>query len=512
MWLLILGCEGPDAGPPIPTEPVESAPPEEPLNVLLDDVGVDKVSSYAGDLEGYEPRNLPNTWTMDTVGAAGVRFTEAWSNPLCSPTRAGIYTGQHAYRHGVGTVVPQGPELQPDAVTFAEAIAHDYTVGLFGKWHVGVAGLETDEVPDPEWGAEAEGATREAPASIQHSLNPIQQGFAVFVGGITGTLCTAQVEGPCEGDYDHWLLHHATSEEPHTTRIWWEEGYATEVQVDETLRWIAEQPGPWAAMLALHAPHTPMHDTAGRGCARSPLFGPQPADIARYMGVLECADSHVERLLWELEALGELEHTMVVMAGDNGTEVFFRESVMAEDTTIKGTAYDSSVHVPLVIAHGASWASVARGGEPVETPQVALPGRTVDQMVHTTDLFATLLQWTGGDRSTGTDSLSLAPVLEGPSVEMPRELLYTERIIPSEEFGLVGMAAIRDTEGHKLVADVHPTQGALCLELQLFEPGPVDLVDRYGDEELAEAQATLEAELAARIEDGAAWLAAPRCP
>ncbi len=42
--------------------------------------------------------------------------------------------------------------------------------------------------------------------------------------------------------------------------------------------------------------------------------------------------------------------------------------------------------------------------------------------------------------------------------------------------------------------------------------GGADLLDRYGDAELAEVQETLEGELAARIEDGAAWLDHPPCP
>ncbi|HJN75978.1 MAG TPA: sulfatase-like hydrolase/transferase [Myxococcota bacterium] len=511
MWLLILGCGGSPVGPEVDSQEPERA--QNVLVVVFDDVGVDKVSSYADDFPEYEPEYLPNTQTFDQVGAAGVRFTEVWSAPLCSPTRASILTGVHPYRHGVGTVVPQGPPLSTDAVTLPELVPETHTTGLFGKWHLGISGLDTDAVPHPEWDAEADGHTREDPGSIKHTLNPIQQGWDHYAGGLSGTVCTMVLDGDCVGGYDHWILTRGSAETPGVTKLWWEDGYATEVEVDDALAWIREQEGPWVTMLAFHAPHQPSHGTARFGCQRTTVLpSPRPNRVALYVGMLECADTHLERMLWELDAMGELDDTLLVVAGDNGVETFLRESIMGADRTIKGTAYESSVHVPLAISTGASWASVASGGEPLESDHVALPGRTVDQMVHTTDLFATVLEWVGGDRSGGVDSLSLAPLLRGPSVEMPRDFLYTERFIPSDDFGLLGLAAIRDPEGNKLVADVHPEEEALCRELQLFEDGPVDLLDRYGDAELAEVQETLEGELAARIEDGAAWLDHPPCP
>lgn len=511
MWLLILGCDGP---PELVTtdEVLESEPIPGPPNlllVLLDDVGIDKVSSYVGDLPGYEPVTLPNTQTFDQIGAAGVRFTEAWSNPLCSPTRAGILTGQHAFRHGVGSVVPQGDELSPDAVVLPE-VMDGYATGLFGKWHVGVEGVEGDEEPRPEWDVVAEGHTRENPGEIGHSLNPIQQGWDVYIGGLTGTLCTTRLEGGCEGDYDHWLVTEGSQEAPGVTRLWWEERYATQVEVDDALAWIQEQDGPWFAMVALHAPPTPLHKTGLRGCQRTRHTTPFPGRMRMYQGMLECADSHVERLLWTLEEQGRLDNTLLVIAGDNGTEDFLRESIMAADHTEKGNTHDSSIHVPMAISTGESWASVARGGEPVDSALVALPGRTSEQMVHTIDLFATLLDWAGGDFSTGTDALSLAPILAGPSVQLPREFLFTERFWDGD-LGVVGFAGIRDVEGNKLSIEVVPREGAMCRHVLLFEDGPVDTLNRYGIEEVADVQAALEQALQVRIDAGADWLDVEDC-
>src|SRR5262245_11840687 len=72
------------------------------IGFMGDDLGVDKVSSYAGDYAGYAAAQdyLPQTDTIDSLAGAGLRFTRAWSNPLCSPTRASLYTGLYPFRHG----------------------------------------------------------------------------------------------------------------------------------------------------------------------------------------------------------------------------------------------------------------------------------------------------------------------------------------------------------------------------------------------------------------------------
>src|SRR5262249_29154201 len=78
------------------------------LVIVLDDVGVDKVSSYAADYPSYAPAFLPNTQAIDSLTAAGLRFTRAWATPLCSPTRASFQTGRYPFQHGVGTALGEG--------------------------------------------------------------------------------------------------------------------------------------------------------------------------------------------------------------------------------------------------------------------------------------------------------------------------------------------------------------------------------------------------------------------
>jgi hypothetical protein len=76
--------------------------PAQPPNLLLvivDDFGVDLVGAYG---EAADP---PCTPTIDGLVAEGVLFRNAWTNPVCSPTRAALFTGRYGFRTGIGGVI-----------------------------------------------------------------------------------------------------------------------------------------------------------------------------------------------------------------------------------------------------------------------------------------------------------------------------------------------------------------------------------------------------------------------
>jgi arylsulfatase A-like enzyme len=79
-----------------------------------------------------------------------MRFTNAYAQPLCSPTRACLLTGQSAARHGIasatGHLPPQAERpaapasqnfLDPRQYTLAECLRDaGYRTRHFGKWHL----------------------------------------------------------------------------------------------------------------------------------------------------------------------------------------------------------------------------------------------------------------------------------------------------------------------------------------------------------------------------------------
>ena len=110
---------------------------------LVDDMGWMDCGVYGSQY--YETPHI------DHFAKQSMRFTQAYAQPLCSPTRACILSGQSAARHGITAPAchtpprphPANPPISrnyfdPEQFTLAEALREaGYRTGHFGKWHLG---------------------------------------------------------------------------------------------------------------------------------------------------------------------------------------------------------------------------------------------------------------------------------------------------------------------------------------------------------------------------------------
>ena len=136
--------------------------PQKP-NILLimnDDMGYSDIGCYGGEID------TPN---LNRLAQNGLRFSQFYNSPRCSPSRASLLTGLHPHQTGIGILTyPIGPEgyagnLNKQCVTIAEVLKNcDYKTYMSGKWHV--AGNLTE--PTDAW--------------------PLQRGFDHFFGTIIG--------------------------------------------------------------------------------------------------------------------------------------------------------------------------------------------------------------------------------------------------------------------------------------------------------------------------------------
>ena len=101
--------------------------------ILADDLGY-------GDL-GCDGGKIIKTPNLDRMAAEGVRLTDFYASAnICTPSRAGLLTGQYAIRHGLAHEVIQPADtkgLPPEALTIPRALKPDYATALIGKWHLG---------------------------------------------------------------------------------------------------------------------------------------------------------------------------------------------------------------------------------------------------------------------------------------------------------------------------------------------------------------------------------------
>ena len=118
-------------------KPSEPRRPQNVVLVLTDDQGPHTLGVY-GNHEIRTPH-------CDRLAREGMLFTRAFcTTPVCSPSRATLFTGQIPSQHGIHDWVRNENEGEgayaflADEATFSEVLAaHGYRVGLSGKWHMG---------------------------------------------------------------------------------------------------------------------------------------------------------------------------------------------------------------------------------------------------------------------------------------------------------------------------------------------------------------------------------------
>ncbi len=266
------------------------------LLLIIDDWGVDW--SPVDSPGNVRVPDMPN---LESLAANGVRFTNAYALPTCSPTRATLLTGRYPFRHGVGT--PAGANLPESEFTLPDAFAaagSDYSLLSIGKWHIG-GGMD---------GARTRG------------------GWPSF-SGTAGNL----------GDYWDW---NKTVDGVVTAVT---ETYATTDQVNDALSFIRSRPAdtPWFCWIGFHAPHQPVHQPP------SELLPPNTPGAAnnrdRFEQMLEALDSEIGRLMEDIE----LDETNVILVGDNGTPGNLLQAPFTNGHG-KGSLYEGGNRVTLVAA------------------------------------------------------------------------------------------------------------------------------------------------------------------
>jgi arylsulfatase A-like enzyme len=107
------------------------------LFVILDDVGIDQLGTF-----GYGGLLPPRTPNLDTIADAGVRFSNAWAMPECSPSRSAFFTGRYPIRTGVISAIVSNHIPQSYLSSFETTLPRvletaGYKSALIGKYHLG---------------------------------------------------------------------------------------------------------------------------------------------------------------------------------------------------------------------------------------------------------------------------------------------------------------------------------------------------------------------------------------
>lgn len=356
------------------------------LLIIADDYGVDAQSLYN---PGGTTAPTPN---INSLAASGVRFTQAYACPVCSPTRATILTGRLGFRTGVGDVASAASSLTSAELTLPEVITQNDNLSIaaasFGKWHL----------------------SNGTPAAIRTFPNTIG-GWPHYAGVTSGALT----------DYSNWTK---TTNGVNTTST----AYATTDVVNDAVTWINARNTAgqkWLAWVAFNAPHSPFHVPP----VNLHSYGANPAtNSLKYRAAIEAMDTEIGRLLLSINPAT----TDIIFIGDNGTPGQVIQAPY-DSTHAKDTLYEGGTRVPFII----------------KGPSVNSGGRTDSSLIHVVDLFITMLELAGVPRpaTVTLDSKSLLPILANQG-DTSRTRLYVEQF--DQAAPTTGGRAIRD-DRYKLI-------------------------------------------------------------
>jgi arylsulfatase/arylsulfatase A len=282
------------------------------LIVLTDDQGY-------GDL-GYHKNPILKTPNIDAFAKAGLRMTQFYVSPVCSPTRSSLMTGRYNYRTGVVDTFLGRAMMHTDEVTMAEVLRDNgYRTGLFGKWHLGDC----------------------------YPMRPQDQGFEEVLmhrgGGI------AQPSDPPGGSSytDPILFQNGEAKKF--------KGYVTDVLTDVAMEFVsAKSDKPFFAYVAYNCPHAPYQVTDEdwkpyRGIDLGPDAFPKigspwagkkliQEEIGKAYGMIANIDNNFGRLLAKVP-----DNTLVIFFSDNGPGGVRWNAGLRNR---KGTVYEGGIRVP----------------------------------------------------------------------------------------------------------------------------------------------------------------------
>lgn len=337
------------------------------LLILADDLGYEGLSCY-GSTSYKTPR-------LDRLAAEGVRFTHAYAQPLCTPTRVQLMTGLSNHRNWRAFGV-----MDPKEKTFGHYM-HDagYKTVIAGKWQ-----LYSYNPPDfePEWRGKGK--------------RPEDAGFDDYCLWHFGH---TEEKGSRYGDPTYLVngkLHKVEKDR-----------YGDDIFSDHIVNFVSRHKSePWFAyypMALTHAPYNPTPKSKTWTQARL------KNDPANFKDMVEYMDDVIGRLLDRLDQMGQLENTLVLYYSDNGTgqEISSR---MADGRVIrggKGLTIDTGIHVPMI----AYWKGKTKAG------------LVTDTLVDSTDFLPTIFEAIGARLPVKVDGRSFLPQMLGQKGH-PREWVY----------------------------------------------------------------------------------------
>lgn len=334
--------------------------------IMADDLGFETMGSYGG--ESYKTPNL------DRLAANGARFEHCYAQPICTPSRVQIMTGQYNVRN-----YQKFGLLPRSETTFAHLLKEQgYATAIAGKWQLG--------------------SQKDAPQHFGFDEALLWQHTDGGRVKIDGKRIDKRYENP--------IL------QKNGENLEFKNGeFAPDLMVEFINDFIERNKDEpflvYYPMILTHCPFvpTPHSDDWDPTSVGSPTY----KGDKRYFGdMVEYVDHLVGKIEAELDKHGLLENTYLIFTGDNGTDPPVVSMLNGEPFRgRKGSMTDGGTHVPLI---------VTRPG--------TVPATVSNDLIDFSDFLPTLCEIAGSSTEQLTlDGRSFLPQLHGEAGK-PRDYVY----------------------------------------------------------------------------------------
>lgn len=318
--------------------------------ILSDDISPKEYALYGGDI---------HTPTLEKMGNEGLYFKTAYATPRCIPTRAMLLTGTYPVNNLVfeNQVYPRGADGRIESVgkRFPNNLGHlmtqnGYRTAFIGKHQTGTP----KEHGFTNWN------------TLNHGSNHRYFDMMVIDNNVDGI--DVQKKGVYSTDFNFDYLHEFTRE---------------------------KSEDPWFVFMPLNLPHWVRNRETNK--FEPPIvpvldqnFKPTGATVkGDFKACVRYIDYKMSLFVAHLEKTGQLENTIIMYAGDNGTSGYGKSN----------PAVERGPQVPFV----------------VYAPGYLKPTGASDVLVDFTDVLPTCVELAGGElpMEDSFDGTSFAPLIIG---------------------------------------------------------------------------------------------------
>ncbi|XP_076452856.1 arylsulfatase B-like isoform X2 [Babylonia areolata] len=335
--------------------------------IVVDDMGWNDVDWRDGSL---------HTPVMSRLASEGVVLTQAYVQPVCSPSRAAFLSGLYPYHLGLqhdSLRATQKAYLPGDVTTLPEYLKKlGYSTHMAGKWHLGFC----------NW-----------------KYTPTYRGFDSFVGFYNAIQ-----------DYYTHIGHHQGYDFRRNKEVYYEaNGTYSAFIFTRYIEQVIGQHDP-SRPLFVYLPYQSVHGPLQVPSSYLDLYCKdiQDANRRQKCGMLAVLDEAVFNVTLALKARGMFDDTLLLLTTDNG-----------------GPVHEGANNWPLRGAKTTLWEGGTRATAFLHAPRYWKKPGVYEGMIHAVDWLPTLVEAAGGRTPSGLDGVSQwQSLLQGKVPSARTEFLY----------------------------------------------------------------------------------------